>query len=98
MKKCPLINKKCSGHECEFYTHLVGMNPQTGQPTDEWKCAITWIPLMLVENSNMIRHTSASVDKVANEVTKGNESFAVFVAAGLRQIENKKDQNQIESK
>lgn len=80
MKKCPLINKGCIEHKCNFYVHLVGMHPQTGQATDEWNCAISWLPLLLVENSNMTRQSTASTDKVANiisglrgEVNEGNK-------------------------
>lgn len=63
---CPLIKKDCIEHKCMFYTHLIGMNPQTGQPTDEWKCAVAWLPLLLVENSNMSRQVAASMDRNNN--------------------------------
>jgi hypothetical protein len=66
MKKCPLIQKKCMEHDCHFYTHLVGMNPQSGQPTDEWGCAVAWLPLLLVENAEMSRKVAASVDRNNN--------------------------------
>jgi hypothetical protein len=83
---------------CNKWVRLIGRNPQTGQDIDEW-CCNEWAKVKIgIEGCQMTRHATASVDKVANEVTKGNESFAVFVSAGLRQIENKKDHNQIESK
>lgn len=66
MKKCPLLKKKCIEHDCEWFTHLVGMSPQTGQPQDEWGCAVKWLPILLVENSNMSRQVAASIDRNNN--------------------------------
>lgn len=74
-KVCPLIKAPCLEHGCEFWEHLVGMNPQTGQPMDEWKCAIKWLPVLLVENSNQQRQTAASVDKCANQIHRQRVEF-----------------------
>lgn len=75
-KKCPLLGgKKCIEHQCMFWTHLVGMNPQTGQPTDEWNCALAWLPTLLIENANQVRKSAASTDKVATEVRKQHGTF-----------------------
>lgn len=74
-KLCPLLKKPCIEHQCEWFIHLVGMNPQTGQPTDEWGCSIKWLPVLLVENSQQQRQTAASVDKVANQVQRSRAEF-----------------------
>lgn len=74
-KICPLLKKPCIEHQCEWFVHLVGMNPQTGQPTDEWGCSIKWLPVLLVENSQQQRQTAASVDKVANQVQRSRSEF-----------------------
>jgi hypothetical protein len=72
MKKCPLRfnlserKQECIKHDCELYTHLQGMNPQTGQPTDEWGCAMAWLPILLTENSSMTRQVKASLDRNNN--------------------------------
>jgi hypothetical protein len=67
MKKCPLLCKKCIEHGCNFWTHLIGQNPQTGAQTDEWNCAISFLPMLLIENANQTRKVTAGIDKVANE-------------------------------
>lgn len=80
-KKCPwrfhLPEKKqtCIKHDCEFYIHLQGMDPQTGQPRDEFGCSIRWLPILLIENSNQQRQTKAGIDKVATEVNKHKQVF-----------------------
>ncbi len=75
MKICPLIKDACLEHGCEFYTHLTGLNPQTGVAQDEWACAIKWIPLLLVENADQTRKAAASTDKVATEVRNHHATF-----------------------
>lgn len=82
---CPFIQKKCVKHKCAMFTHLVGMNPQTSQPTDEWGCSLAILPILLVENSNMTRHASASMDKVANEVKSHHASFVGALSEETRQ-------------
>ncbi|MEC8785963.1 MAG: hypothetical protein VXX33_05460 [Pseudomonadota bacterium] len=50
-----------------------GTNSNTGQEIDEWGCAIAWLPIMLIENSNQSRHTSAAVESFRNEVVKNQQ-------------------------
>lgn len=70
--KCPLIKKACIKYDCAWYTHLTGHNPNTGVPMDEWGCAMTWLPILLVENSQQQRQTAASVDSFRNEMVELN--------------------------
>jgi hypothetical protein len=87
MKKCPLIGKKCMEHGCNFWTHLIGQNPQTGAQTDEWNCAISFLPMLLIENANQTRKVTASVDKVANE-TAGMKGAVQVLNLSFRKAEN----------
>lgn len=76
MKKiCPLINGDCLEYGCEFYIHLQGMNPQTGQPTDEYGCTFRWLPVLLVEGANQTRQATASIDKTATQINKLRGEF-----------------------
>lgn len=78
MKKiCPLIQKECLEHGCEFYTHLIGQNPQSGAQEDKWGCAVTWLPILLIENAGTTRKVVAGLDKVAAETRR-----VATVAAG----------------
>lgn len=51
------------------------MDPQTGQQIDKPGCAVAWLPILTVENSQQQRQTAATVDKVANEVQKHRHTF-----------------------
>lgn len=100
MKKvCPLIKKECIEHGCEFFTHLIGLNPQTGAQEDKWGCAVNFLPILLIENAQVARHAVASTDKVATEVRKHHATFLgalapeaqkrLLDADPLMEIENK---------
>jgi hypothetical protein len=41
--------------------HVRGMNPNTGQEVDHWSCAVTWMPMLTIENSQQQRQTGAAV-------------------------------------
>jgi hypothetical protein len=71
-KYCPLIKKDCIGLQCSWFTQIRGTNPNTGEPVDEWGCAITWLPILMIENSQQQRQTGAAVESFRNEVVKSN--------------------------
>ena len=71
---CPLNNfEPCKELECAWFTQMRGVNPNTGQEVDEWNCAVNWLPIMLVENSQQQRHTGAAVESFRNEMVKSND-------------------------
>lgn len=72
---CPLIKNVCARHQCAWFIKLVGMDPQTGQQVDKFGCAVSWLPMLLIENSNQQRQTAAGVDKVANVAAKHRRDF-----------------------
>jgi len=66
-KFCPLINKDCIGLQCSWFTQIRGNHPQTGEAVDEWGCAVTWLPMLMIENSQQQRQTGAAVESFRNE-------------------------------
>ena len=64
---CPLIGEECMKLKCEWFTEVRGTNPQTGKEVDEWGCAVTWLPMLLIENSQQQRQTGAAVESFRNE-------------------------------
>lgn len=92
MKKCPLLNKKCIESECMFWCHLIGTNPQTGSPLDEFNCAISWLPLLLIENANTVRHTQAAIEDFRNKSSIFQDMFMGAVNQAKQLQEDKKKQ------
>ena len=73
-KLCPLLKEPCIEHQCEWYTHIIGANPQTGEQIDKFACTITFLPMLLIENSQQQRQTGAAVESFRNEVVKAGQS------------------------
>jgi hypothetical protein len=84
---CPLIKKDCIGLKCSWYTHVRGMNPNTGEEVDEWSCAITWLPMMLIENSQQQRSTGAAVESFRNEMVNANQTNINVLSAAAQMLQ-----------
>ncbi len=69
---CPLIKKDCVELKCAWYTQMRGTNPNTGEPVDEWGCAVAWMPFMAVEIAQKSNQTGAAVESFRNEVVRAN--------------------------
>lgn len=82
---CPIwqdaVSKHC--HRCPLWVQFRGTDPNTGQEVDEWGCSLSWIPTLLIENSNQQRSTAAAVESFRNEMTKANEQGQRLMAGAL---------------
>ena len=82
---CPL-GAKCEEikdgaiHRCAWYTKLAGTNPNTGEVMDEHGCAMSWLPMLMIENSMQQRSTSAAVESFRNETMQANQSSQLLLA------------------
>ena len=81
---CPLVQGECKQLECAFFTKIVGKNPNTGQEVDEWNCAITWLPMLLIENSQQSRQTGAAVESLRNEVSSNGGALLGMIASAAQ--------------
>jgi hypothetical protein len=64
---CPLNNfEPCKQLECAWFTKIAGTHPQTGKDIEEWGCAMTWLPILMIENSQAARQTGAAVESFRN--------------------------------
>lgn len=84
-KFCPLIQKDCIGLQCSWFTQIRGMNPNTGESVDEWGCAITWLPMLTIENSQQQRSTASAVESFRNEVVDANQKNQQLYIQSLQQ-------------
>lgn len=85
---CPLDGfKPCRQLECAWFMKVVGTNPNTGKEVEDWGCAMAWMPMLMIENSQQQRSTSAAVESFRNEMVKNNEvgQRVLLAAAGVPQ-------------
>lgn len=59
-------------HKCRLWEHLIGHDPQTGQPIDRYGCADAWRNMLVIESSQQQRQTAAAVESFRNEMVKAN--------------------------
>ena len=72
---CPLNNfEPCKELECAWFMKIVGKDPQSNKEIEDWGCAVSWLPILTIENSQQQRHTSAAVESFRNEMVKSNEA------------------------
>lgn len=83
---CPL-GAKCEEikdgaiHRCAWYTKLAGVNPNSGEQTDEAACSMAWLPILLIENSMQQRSTAAAVESFRNETVQANQATQQIMLA-----------------
>jgi hypothetical protein len=85
---CPLDGfKPCRQLECAWFMKIAGTNPNTGKEVEEWGCAMAWMPMLMIENSQQQRSTGAAVESFRNEMVKNNEvgQRVLLAAAGIPQ-------------
>jgi hypothetical protein len=85
---CPLIQADCKGLQCSWFTQVRGTNPNTGKEVDEWGCAVTWLPMLMIENSQQQRQTGAAVESFRNEMTKAQQTNQSVLLSTARLIDN----------
>lgn len=78
---CPL-GHKCQEvkdnaiHQCAWFVKLAGTNPNTGDKVDEHGCAMNWMPILMIENSQQQLSTSSAIESFRNEMVSSNEQTA----------------------
>ena len=93
---CPLMNGPCVEDgsikdgklvSCRFWITVAGTNPQTGEQVNNSDCSLSWLPILMIENSRVNRGTSAAVESFRNEMVKANEtSQQVLIAAAQQKL------------
>ena len=80
---CP-INKfePCKQLDCAWFTKLVGKNPQGEKEVEEWGCAVTMLPLLMVAQTNAARHTAGAVESFRNIVSTQQDELLSLAQAG----------------
>jgi hypothetical protein len=84
---CPLIKEDCIGLKCSWFTQMRGTNPNTGKEIDEWGCAMTWLPVLLVENAQQSRQAGAAVESFRNEMVNATQAGQAVLAMSAQIME-----------
>jgi hypothetical protein len=78
---CPINGfEECKQLDCAWFTKLAGKNPQGGKEVEEWGCAVTFIPLLMVANTNANKHTASAVESFRNVMVKQHQEVYEIAA------------------
>jgi hypothetical protein len=85
---CPLhkVDVSTVCHKCPWWTRVIGKNPQSEEMIDDWRCAITLLPMLLIENAQMSRQTGAAVESFRNDVVQVATVNRRLIDAGNNRI------------
>lgn len=70
-------------HRCAWLTKLKGKDPQSEQEYDEWKCAIAWLPIVGVQNSQTNVGQTQAIEKLHGTVSMRQ---ALLNSAGQKKL------------
>jgi hypothetical protein len=68
-------NEKGIKKQCRWWTHIAGKDPQTEKQLDHYDCAMAWVPVVVLESSQMTRHMTATTQEFRNETHEGLAKF-----------------------
>lgn len=82
------MSKVC--HKCPLWTHVAGKHPNTDDRVDEWKCAESWQPVLLLEIAKKLHILGSEIGKMRieqaeREVTALNLAIGIDRTHALRQ-------------
>ncbi len=86
-KFCPLVGGDCLQLKCTWFVQLRGTHPQTGEPVDEWDCAVKWLPVLLIEGAKETRQTAAAIESFRNEMVRGQQAVLRMTKPGELEVE-----------
>lgn len=96
--KCPVMGgKSCMQFECVWWMSIKGADPQTGEPVEEWNCAVVYQVVASLETAQQSRQTGAAVESFRNEMVRQQGALAMLLAGamedanGVPRLESKKD-------
>ncbi len=65
--------------------HIAGKDPQSHKQMDESRCAMAWVPILLVENARTNRGQTQAIEMLRNIVAEGNQVVNLAAQTAISQ-------------
>ena len=85
------VNGKQVIVRCPWYIRVSGKNVNTDEDTDDWGCAIAWMPALLINTANEARKGASATESFRNEMVKIQQVIGHPVS-DIEQIENQESE------
>jgi len=86
---CPINGKICKGgvrsdfedqkKQCRLWTNVAGKDPQSEKVLDFFDCSWAWMPVVGLEQSQMTRQNTATMQDFRNETHDGFAAFGTAI-------------------
>ena len=76
-------------HRCIWFTKIAGKMPDSEETVDEWRCAMSWLPFLMVETSMTNRGQTSAIESMRNEMVKGQNTFNSILLNASKDNKNK---------
>ena len=85
---CPLHKQAMSEvcHKCPWWVQIRGKHPQSEQEIDDWQCAVGWVPLLLIAQTQQQHQTGAAIESFRNEMVRANAEAISYNASVQRAL------------
>jgi hypothetical protein len=85
---CPLHRKPMEQvcHTCPWWLQMRGLNRNTGVEIDNWGCAISFLPMLLIENAAQTRGAAAATEDARNHIVDALGTTLQTVVEAFRGI------------
>lgn len=67
---CPLLKEDCIKTKCKWFRPVGHIHNATKEHYDEWDCVFPWLVVLQKDAISAALTTTASTDKMCNEVVK----------------------------
>lgn len=81
-------NEKGNKKQCRWWTHVAGKDPQSEKVIDHYDCAMAWVPVVILEASQMTRHMTATTQEFRNETNENMKGFAGAMAKAAHALQD----------
>lgn len=71
-------------YRCPWYVQVRGLDPNTGNETDHWACAIAWMPTLMINTANESRKTTAATEDFRNRMMDVRQIQAAKALRAIR--------------
>lgn len=71
---------------CRFWVYVHGKHPQTGEEVKNGDCAVSWMPVLLIENSKVNRETGAAIESARNVSAQDTQMLAGAILSVVEKV------------
>lgn len=64
-------------YRCPWYVEIRGVDNNTGKDTENWGCAIAWMPALMINTANESRKGVAATESFRNEVVSRRNALQI---------------------